>query len=102
MTKRYEELENRVKEIQEEINRLKREERDELPRLFERDAAIEFLERFDPGMLDAAFIWESTPQGDQYWRDLSEHVKVGGKPPLEAVAHIQKWVIQSFVAEYGK
>jgi hypothetical protein len=75
----------------------------ELPCAFEREAAIDFLKKPNEDNLDDAFFWNTTPQGHDYWRDLSEDLRRGvkGPVPIEAKFQIQAWVIQSYIEEYG-
>ena len=100
MTTRYQELENQVKELQKEIDRLKKEEQEsKLPRNFNREKVINFLNK--PSYIDlfCAFSWESTPQGHGYWHSID---KLGPhKVPEQAIIQLQKWVIQSYQEQYG-
>lgn len=102
--KKYQELENKIKQLQEEVERLKKEEKDnQLPTNFNRENAIKLLEKPDDFLLDVSFLWTSTPQGEDYWLNLGDKLENGliHKLPDEAVIQIQKWVIQSYKEQYG-
>jgi len=101
--KKYQELETKVKELQEEIERLKKEEEEEkgnkLPEGFDRMYALKFLETYSCLDLQRSFLWKSTIQGHDYWHNIyhssgrnSKYVVVSDK----AIIQIQKWVILSF------
>lgn len=109
--KKYEQLEEQVRKLQEEvknlvakIDHLKKEEekRDKLPKGFSREDAIEFLGKFDRASLCRAFIWFYTPQGEDYWDNISSHLQKNNlyKVPQEAVMAIQSWVIESYKEKY--
>lgn len=100
--KKYQELENKIKELQEEVRRLKNEEKARLPENFDRNMTIMFLENPSFGALDKAFIWSSTPQEGEYWTEIADEVDFNEKykVPNEAIIQLQKWVIQSFQEEY--
>ena len=104
MTK-YEQLENQIKELQAEVERLKKEEETstKLPLSFSREKAIAFLKNPTAILLDEAFLWWSTPQGSSYWVDIesSLHKKSYYKVPQEAIMAIQSWVIESYKEQYG-
>jgi hypothetical protein len=105
--KKYEKLELQVKEIQKEIERLKEEEKQNtLPKDFDRNVAIEFLNTKIAARtvyLLEAFYWDSTPQGGQYWADIAYEISRDSnyKVPEEAIALIQNWVILSYQQEKG-
>ena len=104
MTTRYQELENQVKELQKEIDRLKKEEQaSELPAAFRRERAIKFLNEPDWSDFDSMFIWASTPQGEDYWLEIFDYLCADSeyKVPEEAIIQLQKWVIQSYQEQYG-
>ena len=104
MTTRYQELENQVKELQKEIDRLKKEEQEsKLPAAFRRESAIKFLNEPNWRDCNGMFTWASTPQGEDYWWDISDYLGVdpGYKVPDEAIIQLQKWVIQSYQEQYG-
>ena len=98
--KKYQELENKIKEIQAEVDRLKKEEEEEnkLPRGFNRNYAIWFLNCFHPSHLQKAFAWHSTPQGHDYWFDIYKNLNIDPEyvVPDKAIIQIQKWVILSY------
>jgi len=97
--KKYQELETKVKELQEEIERLKQEEKeDKLPEGFDRDYALEFLKTYSRYDLTYTFTWSDTPQGDDYWRNISNSLRDNPKyvVPDEVIIQIQKWVILSY------
>jgi hypothetical protein len=102
--KKYEELELQVKEIQKEIDRLKKEEKKQntLPTGFDRNRAIKFLETFEVKFLDLSFIWTGTPQGWHYWQGIRGNLNIktpGYKVPDKAIIQIQKWIILSYQQE---
>lgn len=103
MTTRYQELENQVKEIQKEIDRLKKEEREsKLPEDFNRGRVINFLKNPNKHDLKCAFIWRPTPQGHDYWFYIYNclcHSRY--KVPKKAIIQLQNWVIQSYQEQYG-
>jgi molecular chaperone GrpE (heat shock protein) len=95
--KKYQELENKVKEIQAEIDRLKKEEEkeNELPRDFKLNHALRFLKSFSTNNLESAFEWFHTPQGHDYWFDIYKNLNIDDEHvvPDKAIIQIQKWVI---------
>lgn len=101
--KKYQELENKIKELQAEVERLKNEEKEnQLPKCFDRNMTIMFLENPSFGALDKAFLWYTAPQGELYWSDIADEVDFNKKykVPNEAIIELQKWVIQSFQEEF--
>jgi hypothetical protein len=94
--KKYQELENKIKELQVEVERLKKEEKDnELPDNFRVDRALEFLKTYSKDDLNSAFNGNDTPQGHGYWANIwnslfddPEYVV-----PDKAIIQIQKWII---------
>jgi len=104
MTTRYQELENQVKELQKEIDRLKKEEQEsKLPAAFRRESAINFLNEPNWSDCDDMFIWASTPQGEHdYWCYIYHCLcNPRYKVPEKAIIQLQKWVIQSYQKQYG-
>lgn len=100
MTTRYQELENQVKEIQKEIDRLKKEEQEsKLPEDFSRERIISYLNKPNRSDLDCAFTWSTTPQGHDYWRSIAKLEP--HKVPAFVIIQLQKWVIQSYQEQYG-
>jgi len=103
--KKYEQLENQIKELQAEVERLKKEEeaRIKLPESFSRKNAIAFLENPSANLLCGAFLWSSTSQGQVYWQDIesSLYKNLSYKVPQEAIMAIQSWVIESYKEQYG-
>jgi hypothetical protein len=98
--KKYQDLENKVKEIQAEIERLKQEEKeDKLPKGFNRDYALRFLKTYLCYDLQRAFYGGATPQGCDYWSNIYHFLKHNPKyvVPDEVIIQIQKWVILSFL-----
>jgi hypothetical protein len=98
--KKYQDLENKVKELQAEIERLKQEEKeDKLPRDFNRDYALKFLKTYSHCDLHGAFSWGDTPQGDDYWRHII-YRSLRDNPKYvvsdKVIIQIQKWVILSY------
>ena len=102
--KKYEQLENQIKELQAEVERLKKEEeKTKLPKGFSRAEAVAFLRDFHQGNLFFAFKWQFTPQGEEYWDKirLSLINDPSYKVPQEAIMAIQSWVIESYKEQYG-
>jgi predicted nuclease with TOPRIM domain len=100
--KKYQELETKVKELQEEIERLKQEEEeqeDKLPEGFDRDYALNFLKNYSCFNLQMSFVWSKTPPGEDYWKNIYKSLKDNPKyvVPDEVIIQIQKWVILSFL-----
>jgi hypothetical protein len=98
--KKYQDLENKVKELQEEIERLKKEEEqeDKLPEGFDRNYALKFLKNYSRFDLQLAFVWLETPPSRDYWNALYICLKDNPRyiVPDEVIIQIQKWVILSF------
>lgn len=97
--KKYQDLENKVKELQAEIERLKQEEKeDKLPRNFNRDYALKFLKTYSYYDLQEAFSWGSTTQGYVYWYNIYKPLTYKSKyvVPDKVIIQIQKWVILSY------
>ena len=95
--KKYQKLEQQVKDLQKEIERLKEEE-NKVPKDFKLDHALSFLDC--PNSLDLAdmFTWGISPQGEVYWEDLHSELCENSdyKVPDEAIIQIQKWVIEFY------
>jgi hypothetical protein len=88
--KKYEQLENQIQELQKEVQRLKREERlNKLPDGFSIDNAKKVTEG-NTNALKYAFKWTSTPQGDEYWRNIIMGTK---RPSNSDIIQIQRWII---------
>ena len=101
--KKYQELETKIKELQAEVERLKNKEKaNKLPKKFDRDQAMTFLQEPSYTSLDKAFIWDYTPQGVEYWEKIADEVDHNKKYkiPTDAIIQLQKWVIQSYQEEY--
>ena len=98
--KKYQELENKIAELQKEVERLKKEE--SLPDKFKRDVVLKILD--NPNCeeshynIDTAFIWDSTPQGEKYWERICEFDR---KLNQNDICQLQRWVIQSYRNQYG-
>ena len=100
--KKYQELESKIEELQQEVDRLKKEEKqNELPDGFDRRFCIRFLENFDCCDLSGSFVWKDTPQGYDYWNKM--HDKIYCEPdyevPQEAIIYIQSLIIKSYQQE---
>lgn len=98
-----EEHKKQIQKLQEEIDRLKKEEQEtKLPKDFNRELVIKFLNTSNSNYLEKAFFWWDTPQGINYWdriyysSDLRSYTV-----PEEAIIQLQKWVIQSYQQQYG-
>ena len=97
--KKYQDLENKVKELQAEIERLKQEEKeDKLPTGFKRDYALKFLKTYSHYDLLGAFSWGATPQGYDYWFNIYKFLRNTPKYVVSDVViiQLQKWVILSY------
>lgn len=104
--KKYEEIELKIRELQAEVEKLKFHEKMEngevLPERFERKHALKLLSvprNWED--LDNAFIWSSTPQGEDYWDRLND-LYCDEPLPREAIEQIQKWVIASYRRQLGE
>ncbi len=100
--KKYQELENKIAELQKEVNRLKKEEKqNKLPEGFNRDACIKFLEEFICWDLSQSFCWRDTPQGADYWNKIYNNLydESDYEVPKEAIIYIQSLVIKSYQQE---
>ena len=101
--KKYEQLENQIKELQAEVERLKKEEESKLPKGFSRKNAIAFLKEPNSFDLNEMCKWHNTHQNSAYWAricDSLEHTPYY-KVPQEAIMAIQSWVIESYKEQYG-
>jgi hypothetical protein len=101
--KKYQELESKIVELQQEVDRLKEEEekQNKLPDGFDRDACIKFLEEFGRYDLSQSFYWDQTPQGFTYWEEISSNIS-RRKPyevPKDAIIYIQDLIIKSYQQE---
>lgn len=101
--KKYQELENKIKELQLEVERLKKQE-SKLPKQFNRETAISLLEDPTDDKLDCAFQWADTPQGEDYWLELNDDFQFGrnNQLPDSAIIQIQKWIILSYREQLGE
>jgi sugar-specific transcriptional regulator TrmB len=89
MTK-YQELEEKIKEMQAEVDRLKQEEKDnQLPIRFVYESAKKVLSG-DKDAVDDMCIWDSTPQGQDHWEAIYEERK---DLTDKDIIQIQKWCI---------
>jgi len=104
-------IQQEIRGLQERLDALnkllaEKEAKDKLPELFDRRAALDFLEAPDADNLDQAFRWISTPQGHDYWENVRNCIEDGdieGSEDLdfEVVIAVQRWVIQSYKWQYG-
>jgi hypothetical protein len=101
--KKYQELESKIAELQQEVDRLKKEEekQNKLPRWFDRNACIKFLETFKICYLYNSFDWKDTPQGGEYWANIYVNIEESDsyEVPKEAIIYIQGIVIKSYQEE---
>ena len=103
----YKQLEQKVAEMQLEIERLKKEEKENpLPDGFCRESAINVLKGLDSqndcqygNNLDEAFAWISTSQGWDYWNERYNRMCLFTDKDY---IQIQKWIIMSFQQEHNK
>jgi len=86
--KNYQEIEQKIVELQQEIERLKKHEDYYIPKGFSIVNALKSLD--DKTWLAASFDWNDTPQGNQYWGDRCYGItELSNKDIIQ----IQKWVI---------
>jgi len=99
--KKYQELENKIAELQKEVDRLKDEE-NKLPRWLDRDACIRFVETFGSYDLFNSFAWGDTPQGTKYWSEIHGNIldSKSYKVPKDAIVYIQSLIIKSYQQEF--
>lgn len=100
MEDRLERLEMLLKEVFVELKRLKMESDPNffIPKCFVRSKAESFLRNPNVFDLDGAFTWDSTPQGEDYWREIGEDCSENPprEVPKEAIIAVQQWVINSY------
>lgn len=94
-----EQLEQQIKELQNEVDRLKKEEEEEKNKVlknFNRKKALRCIKTRNRLGL-TFFEWPSTPQGVDYWMDIYQ-----GLTPFtnEAIMQLQEWVIMSYQQEF--
>ncbi len=98
--KKYQELENRIAELQKEVERLKKGE--SLPDNFKRNIVLRILDNPNNKEviddIDSAFTWDSTPQGGDYWGEIYQ---LDRKLSQNDISQLQQWVIQSYRNQYG-
>lgn len=97
--KKYEQLEQKVKNLLKEIDRLKKEEQqNKLPNDFNLDSALSFLDEPNYDDLHRMFLWWDSVQGASYWSNIYNNLKKlpDYKAPDEAIIQIQKWVIEFY------
>jgi len=89
--KKYEQLENKIQELQAEVKRLKQEEAsNKLPRNFKIYDVKKLLDTGDINIIEYAFDWSDTSQGYGYW-----YSTFCADEPLtdKVIIQLQKWVI---------
>lgn len=99
--KKYEELEARIQELQAEVEKLKKAEKEEekLPRDFNRLYAIRYLETKYGDYLSGAFRFSSTSEGREYWNKIADkNISIQPKDVIQ----IQEWIILSYRLEFGE
>lgn len=91
-----------------ELNKLVAESEavSKLPDEFERAAALDFLRAPTGDNLGQAFVWDSTPQGHEFWDSISDalingDIKYASDLTGAVVIAVQSWVIQSYKEQYG-
>lgn len=104
-------IKQEIRDLQERLDALnkllaEKEAKTKLPNMFDRRAALEFLEAPDVHNIDQAFIWSGTPQGHDYWEDIQDEIHdhvIEGPEDLDSkvVIAVQRWVIQSYKEQYG-
>ncbi len=101
----YQQLEQKIQELQAEVDRLKAQEKeDKLPENFKRYFILRFLTNPNVPDLSGGFIWRDTPQGYDYWNKIYYSLSLNKsqyKVPDEAIIQLQKWVILSYQQQYG-
>jgi hypothetical protein len=100
--KKYQELEDKITQLQQEVDRLKKEEKqNKLPEGFIRSFSIRFLEEFSRYDLSQSFVWDDTPQGYHYWKKIYENISRAKsyKVPQDAIIYIQDLIIKSYQQE---
>jgi hypothetical protein len=103
--KKYQELEQQVKELQKEIERLKAQgNNNKIPEDFNLDYALSFLDSPNSEYLNDMFNWYSSPQGVTYWGSICNKLEENSdyKVPDEAIIQIQKWVIEFYRNKGGQ
>lgn len=97
--KKYEELENKVKELQEEIERLKKKEQNSfIPEGFDLKLVLKILNGTEPlSRLYSAFEFNSTEQGYEYWAAIAECFNQLYDCDI---IQLQEWVIRSYQQEF--
>lgn len=100
---KYAHLEEQVAKIQAEIERLRKEEEAEKPKLpydFNRNHALAILDgNFTFHNVHQMCIWHSTPHGWSYWENIGQNHH---KPlPDGAIQYLQQMVILSYRQQYG-
>lgn len=99
MTK-YEELENKIKELQAEVDRLKKEERNPLPEGFNRKNVLNILNGKEPlESLYSAFEFNTTEQGYRHWSNIAE-CRYQNWLDYQDIIRLQEWVILSYQQQY--
>lgn len=92
--KKYQELEQKIQELQKEVDRLKSKER-ELPDCFDIKNVLKLLDDPQSDYLDFAFQWTDTPQGEDFWNKINHDLyrKNITTLPQEAIDQLKDWVI---------
>lgn len=87
---KYQELETKIKEMQAEVERLKKEEKaNQLPENFRYEHAKKVLNG-DTNALTVMGRWRSTPQGLFHWSNIQQgHTELTDQDIIQ----IQKWCI---------
>ena len=103
---KYAHLEEQVAELQAEIERLKKEEEAEKPKLperFRRQYALKLLDgEVTRTNVDKMCTWSSTPQGHGFWDRIGGGCGAGApKLTEEAIKYLQEMVILSYRQLHG-
>lgn len=98
--KKYQELEAKIAELQQEVERLKKEEKNSLPENFKRSIVLEIVDspltRYN--LLEHAFNWSSSHQRrHNYWSAINDGSQFMTK---DDIIQLQKWVIISYQQQY--
>jgi hypothetical protein len=100
----YHQLEEKIQELQAEVDRMKaQEKKSKLPGSFDREEVLKFLsDPYNCG-LDCAFDWFDTPQGDDYWNRIGDDAgdDENYKIPKKAKIQLLEWVVESYQQQYG-
>lgn len=84
-------LQAMIEQCKKRLEGLKQE--NNLPRNFDREKCLKFLETRNKSLIPIMFSWDSTSQGVSYWRDRFYHSK---SLTDKDIIQIQEWIIMSY------